>query len=154
VSLIQVAYLHSSDGHTQLADEKSAAQVGYSSVLDASISTSYKLGLPSVLVPVAGYKQCVVWYPIGDAGKGLPDEVVLDGQDHELQDLSGGQACGSENAHDERRLRRSLLSKFYAELTNEVNRTGPNEAWILLCSIVRRMFDDIAVHRGRTGFVD
>jgi hypothetical protein len=48
VSLLRVAYLHSSDGRPQLADEKSAAQVGYASVLDAGISTSYKLVLPSV----------------------------------------------------------------------------------------------------------
>jgi hypothetical protein len=48
VSLLQVAYLHSADGRTQLADERSAAQVGCSSVLDASISNSFTLGLPSV----------------------------------------------------------------------------------------------------------
>jgi hypothetical protein len=48
----------------------------------------------------------------------------------------------------------ALLSNFYAKVTNEVSRTRPNEAWILVCSIVRRMFDDIAVHLGSTSFVD
>jgi hypothetical protein len=43
-----VAYLHGTDQRILLADERSASLVGYASVLDAGIATSYKLMLPSV----------------------------------------------------------------------------------------------------------
>jgi hypothetical protein len=48
----------------------------------------------------------------------------------------------------------TLLSNFYGELTNAENQTSGSEAWSLVCSIVRRMLDDIVVHRGQAGFVD
>jgi hypothetical protein len=48
----------------------------------------------------------------------------------------------------------AFLSAFYDELTNDENKTSGTEAWSLVCSIVRWMFDDIAVHRCLTRCVD
>jgi hypothetical protein len=42
----------------------------------------------------------------------------------------------------------ALLSNFYG------NQTYGSEAWSLVCSIVRRMLDDIAVHRSQAGSID
>lgn len=46
----------------------------------------------------------------------------------------------------------AFLTNLYGELTNAENQTTGSEAWslvcsIVVCSIVRWMFDDIAVHR-------
>jgi hypothetical protein len=48
----------------------------------------------------------------------------------------------------------AFLSNFYGELTNDENKTSVKEAWPLVSSIVRRMFDDIAVDRCLASFVD
>jgi hypothetical protein len=48
----------------------------------------------------------------------------------------------------------AFLSDFYGESTNDENKTSGKEAWSLVCSIVRQMFDAIAVYRCRASFVD
>jgi hypothetical protein len=48
----------------------------------------------------------------------------------------------------------AFLSDFYGELTNDENKTSGKEAWSMVCSIVQRMFEDIAVHRCHASFVD
>jgi hypothetical protein len=48
----------------------------------------------------------------------------------------------------------AFLFKSYGELTNDENKTSVKEAWSLVSSIVRRMFDDIAVDRCLANFVD
>jgi hypothetical protein len=47
----------------------------------------------------------------------------------------------------------AFLSTFYGELTNDKNKTSGTEARSLICSIVRRMFEDIALPRCLARFV-
>jgi hypothetical protein len=47
-----------------------------------------------------------------------------------------------------------FLSTFYGKLTNDENKSIGTEAWSLVCSIVRLLFADIAVHRCLASFVD
>jgi hypothetical protein len=48
----------------------------------------------------------------------------------------------------------AFLYNFYGELTNDEHKTSVKEAWSLVCSIVRRTFDGIAVHRFRASLDD
>jgi hypothetical protein len=48
----------------------------------------------------------------------------------------------------------AFLSTFYGEFTNDEKKTSGTEACSLACSIVRRMFEDVAVHRCLASFVD
>jgi hypothetical protein len=48
----------------------------------------------------------------------------------------------------------AFLSTFYGEFTNDEKTTSGTEACSLACSIVRRMFEDVAVHRCLASFVD
>jgi hypothetical protein len=47
----------------------------------------------------------------------------------------------------------AFLSTCYGELTNDENKTSETEARSLICSIVRRMFEDIVLHRCLARFV-
>jgi hypothetical protein len=47
----------------------------------------------------------------------------------------------------------AFLSNIFGQLTNDENKTSGKEAWYSVCSIVRWMFDDIAVHRRLASFV-
>jgi hypothetical protein len=47
-----------------------------------------------------------------------------------------------------------FLSIFYAELTDGEDETMSTETWILVCSIVRHIFEEIAFHRGRASRVE
>jgi hypothetical protein len=125
VSLLQVAYSYSTDGRTQLADEKSAAQVGYLSVPDAAISNSYKMALPGVFAGKAtetltvsmkqlpGLPSYQSWdtHSATSGTRSTMREKIRQMKSSYMARITNskisaeGKFVDSDNAHDERRLR-------------------------------------------------
>jgi hypothetical protein len=173
VSVLQVAYRHGADQRTELSDKRSPSLADYASDLEVCIATSFKLTLPSIFSGRATETSAVkgtTWTsqretlgpPTSDIHSNrreredYEDEVVLRG-DHNVRSIGRDQVCDLDDARDERSVpgcAQCLLVRLYDELTNDENKTSGTEAWSLVCSIVRWMFDDIAVHRCLTRCVD
>jgi hypothetical protein len=149
----------------------------HSSALDASILSSYKLGLPAVFAgkltetlnvsmkQLPGLHSFRAWdtHSALSGMRSTMREKVRHMKSSYMAKITNSKISGEAKLVAQTMLTTSVafveavsafLSNFYAELINDENRTGPTEAWILVCSIVRRVFDDIAVHRGRASFVD
>jgi hypothetical protein len=90
------------------------------------------------------------WHLLGHEREDSKDEAVLHGQDH------GSRVSGVAKLMAQTMLTSSVAfvdvlsafpSTFYGELANDENKTICTEARSLVCSIVRRIFEDIALHR-------
>jgi hypothetical protein len=144
VSVLQVAYLHSSDQRIQLADKRSASLVGYGSALDAGIAMSYKLTLPSVLSGratetiavslkiLSGLPSFAAWSSTSGI-RSVMRERIRSMKPSYTARITGSGVSGEAKLVAQTMLATSVafvealsafLSDFYGELTNDENKTS------------------------------
>jgi hypothetical protein len=173
VSLLQLAYAAGQgDQQATLAYERSASQVGYRSSMEATIATSFGCVLPSIFtgkavenisllqrkVDLPGLAKFEVW-DTGSASTGIRSDmrnkvkavetgfngfIKQSGLSYEAKGVAHSMLTASVLFVDQLS---NFMSMFYTELTGSEMQTDDAEAWTLTCSVVKKMFDDIAALR-------
>jgi hypothetical protein len=107
----------------------------YRDVIEATVPVGDTTWIPIL----RGVRHSVLhfWHPLGHAREDSKKEAVLRGQDHGVRSIGRDQACGPDDARDERRVRecvQRLPLHFLRRVDEQRNNTSGTEAWSMTSS--------------------
>jgi hypothetical protein len=175
VPILQVAYRHGAGQRTELSDKRSPSLADYASDLEVCIATSFKLTLPSIFSGRATETSAVkgtTWTSQRETLGPPTSDIRSNTRERErIRKMKSSYAARTTTLEvlEEAKLvtqtmlatsvafldaLRAFLSVFYDELTNDESKTTGKKASSLVCSIVRRVLDNIAVRRCLANFAN